>query len=171
LLLKYRADINAKNDSGQTAIDVAAGRGNRSTADVLLENGETLDIGLAAGLGMWDVVRDLLEADPAAMNFTRCGGTPLHWAARSGQVHVARVLLARGADIEARNDRSKTPLYVAALAGGEAVVKLLLAAGANANTTDRFRCTIIDSIQRSKLSFPGIVNLLRQYGASGRDPP
>lgn len=44
---------------------------------------------------------------------------------------MVKLLLVRGADIEARDDYDRTPVSLAAWSGNEAVVKLLLAKGAD----------------------------------------
>src|SRR5258706_487995 len=62
------------------------------------------------------------------------GGTPLHDAALNGKVTTARILLARGADINAQETESgTTALYAAASLGRENVVALLLEKGADPN--------------------------------------
>ncbi|KAH6981804.1 hypothetical protein BKA56DRAFT_549653 [Ilyonectria sp. MPI-CAGE-AT-0026] len=60
------------------------------------------------------------------------GRTPLIWAAKGGHEAVVRLLLDRGADIEAADeDEGQTPLLWAAEEGYEAVVRLLLDRGAD----------------------------------------
>jgi ankyrin repeat protein len=79
-----------------------------------------------------EVVR-MLDAQPNLMEANRpiYGWSLLNDAARSGQADVARVLLARGADVNRGNQSGATPLYIAALKGHEEVVSLLLRAGAD----------------------------------------
>ena len=56
-------------------------------------------------------------------------GTPLMVAAAEGQVNVLRVLLARGADIEAHDFSGRTAIVYAAVNGHVDCVRLLLTAG------------------------------------------
>jgi len=56
--------------------------------------------------------------------------TPLSIAAEQGQVEVARVLLGRGADVEAAERNGYTPLTRAIWRGHEEIVALLQQAGA-----------------------------------------
>jgi ankyrin repeat protein len=73
-----------------------------------------------------------LGADPNKRN--DAGATALMWAALDPE--KTRVLLAHGADVNARSAEMRTPLMVAAgRPGGAPVVKLLLAHGANPNPT------------------------------------
>jgi hypothetical protein len=59
----------------------------------------------------------------------RDGRTPLWWATWNGHEAVVKLLLAKGAELEARDSEGQTPLSWASENGHEAVV-LLLAQGA-----------------------------------------
>lgn len=59
--------------------------------------------------------------------------SPLHEAARSGSPRAIQALLARGAQIEARDAQGNTALHRACLRGSWPAVSALLAAGANPN--------------------------------------
>ena len=72
---------------------------------------------------------------------TQDDGTPLHYAARYGHKDVAELLLAEGADVNAKDDFAHTPLHHAAQAPiqrSAATVELLIAHGADANAKDYF---------------------------------
>ncbi len=57
------------------------------------------------------------------------GDTPLHTAVLSDRARVAKMLLAKGVDVDALNGRNLTPLYLAVLQGSS-IVYALLSAGA-----------------------------------------
>jgi ankyrin repeat protein len=61
------------------------------------------------------------------------GRTPLHLAARSGNIDECRRQLALGALVDARDNLGWTPLGMAAGKGHAAIVGLLLDHGANLN--------------------------------------
>ena len=69
--------------------------------------------------------------------------TPLHMDCQQGHIEVARLLLAAGAPVDARDSYGNTPFWKAAFAfqGGEPeLIRLLLEAGADPdckNNTDR----------------------------------
>jgi cytohesin len=83
-------------------------------------------------------VKALLDegTDVNAKN-SRMGYTALHGAARNGHKEVVELLLANGADINARENQSKTPLFLAVEYGKKEIVELLLARGADVNAAAR----------------------------------
>ncbi len=70
--------------------------------------------------------------------------TPLHEAAAMGHLEVARLLLERGADVNAKNKHGFTPLHFAAGIGHTDVAKLLLEHGADVNAKDEHGRTPAD---------------------------
>src|SRR5262245_42612335 len=82
-------------------------------------------------------VRRLLDIDPQCIEFPdSLGNHPLHVAAYSGQTVLVRLLLEKGADVNASGDLGKTPLHYAALDGEREVAKILLEHGADPSPTD-----------------------------------
>jgi ankyrin repeat protein len=57
------------------------------------------------------------------------GDTPLHAAAHGNQKDVVRLLIERGADVDARNPAGRTPLDETTFHNATAAAKLLVAAG------------------------------------------
>ena len=62
------------------------------------------------------------------------GWSPLHYAATGGSAAIVRLLLSKGATLEARSPNGSTPLMMAARYGNEEAVDALLAAGADRTT-------------------------------------
>jgi hypothetical protein len=98
--------------------------------------------GAASNTDLFDAVRSgdaektkaLLQADPKlAEARTEDGSTALHLAALEGEAAVARVLLAGGAQVNARGLREETPLHMAMYDGHREVAEVLLASGADVN--------------------------------------
>jgi len=73
------------------------------------------------------------------------GLTALHWAARHGHVEAARLLIEKGANVNAREKAvsRSTPLHAAAVYGHLGIAKLLLAKGAEVDSMDRYGSTPI----------------------------
>ena len=77
--------------------------------------------------GIVEIVAGLVEIEGCDINqidFT--GSTPLHWAARSGDVGVVKALLGRGGVNLDTPDNGDTPLHVAACFAREDVMEILI---------------------------------------------
>jgi hypothetical protein len=119
----------------------------------------------AAKAGDLQWVRRLLAEDSKAVHKAgRYGATPLHWASVSDFVDIAEILIANGADVNARTNNDATPLHDAAEYGRDAAVELLCRCGALIDATDfRGRSALHDAVFGGKLS---VVKLLLLRGAS-----
>ena len=90
-----------------------------------------------------DAVRRALGADADANSYNLSGFAPLHSAARSGNVDIARLLVENGANVNIRADKDKgrnedTPLHLATFNGHVDMVNFLLKSGANPNAKNSF---------------------------------
>mgnify|MGYP001192676035 FL=1 len=89
-------------------------------------------IHLQAKEGKGAEVSRLLQADPKMRDVrTPLGSTPLHFAATNPDRSAMTVLLAAGADPNARDGEGSTPLHMAAYASKAQNVQQLLEAGAD----------------------------------------
>jgi ankyrin repeat protein len=99
------------------------------------------------------------------------GGTPMYWAAVNGRKEIVELLIAKGADVNAKSKRG-TPLHFAAKGGHREVAKLLIAKGADVNAKTGDGVTPLDwaedvkNWQRSetKVAKKETADLLRKYG-------
>lgn len=110
-----------------------------------------------------DCLRSLLDqgADPNTRNGS--GATALMWAA--GDLSKVRLLLARGAQVNAASEDGRTPLMIAARHEGAApVVRLLLEKGADVNAKDIQGATAL-----VQAATAGDVETLRVLIARGAD--
>lgn len=108
-----------------------------SRANAVATDGFT-PLGLAAFFGHPAAVRLLLDrgADPnlPAQNATKVA--PIHSAVAGGSAEIVGELLARGANVHARQEGGFTPLHSAAGEGREEMVRLLLSHGADRTARD-----------------------------------
>ncbi|RZA35675.1 MAG: ankyrin repeat domain-containing protein [Lysobacteraceae bacterium] len=107
LLLHPGIDLEAQAMNGNTALMMAAFKGNLRAAEALLAKGAKVN---------------------------RAGWTALHYAAAGGSEDIARLLIARKALLNAVSPRESgayTPLMMAAREAQPGMVRLLLAAGAD----------------------------------------
>jgi len=76
----------------------------------------------------------------------------LLWVAERGHEAVVRLLLNKGADLEAKNKNNRTLLSLAAENGHEAVVRLLLDKGANLEAKENSRTPLSRSAGDPRIS-------------------
>jgi len=114
-LLKQRADVNAADVDGTTALQWAAHWNDLET------------------------VKALLGAGAKANAASRYGVTPLHEAAAIGSAPIVNALLRAGAAVDPAYGEGETPLMMAARSGNLETVKQLVEAGASVNAAEKFR--------------------------------
>jgi ankyrin repeat protein len=139
-LLMNKADVNAAEGDGATALHWASYRDDLESAGLLIRAGANVnaanDLGVtplwAASLnGSASMVKKLLEAGANPNAALLSGETPLMVAARSGSSRVVEQLLASGANVNAQATRRQTALMWAVAQQHADVVKVLLAHGAD----------------------------------------
>ena len=139
-LLAERAEVNAAQADGMTALHWAAYLDDIALAKTLCEAGADVKaanrygvtpLSLACANGNSALVELLLAggADPNTQG--RGGETVLMTAARTGRSGPIQALLARGADVNAKERRGQTAIMWAAAEGHTEVVRLLINAGAD----------------------------------------
>jgi ankyrin repeat protein len=146
-LLRARADVNAAQPDGTTALAWAVHLGQRHMAEALLDSGanaNTADeygetpVTLAAANGDAALVQRLLAAggSPSAARWN--GETAVMIAAGAGSLGAVRQLALRGADVNAAEPRGgQTALMWAAAEGHSDVVAGLVTMGANVDAASR----------------------------------
>ncbi len=142
LLEEHPGLVNARNENGDSLLLTAAYMGRRDLFDLLLEKGAGVSLFEASAVGLSGRVLEHLDGDPALVNsYSHDGWTPLHLASFFGHEQVAQILLARGADVNARSKstrfaRENTPLHAAAANRQVGVAEVLIAHGADVNAKD-----------------------------------
>lgn len=141
-LAGQKADVNAAQPDGTTALEWAAHWNDLDAVRALLSSGANpklanrygvTPLSEAAAVGNAPMIEALLAAgaDPNTLT-TRDGETVLMTAARSGSLDAVKILLAHGAEVNAKeNYRGQTALMWAAAEHHADVVKILLDHGAD----------------------------------------
>ena len=137
-MLAAGLDPNQLDPRGQPALILALQTESLKVARVLLDaKGVQVDIRNRAGETPLMMAALKAEVDAATALLAhgaavqKDGWSPLHYAATGGSAAIVRLLLSKGAALEARSPNGSTPLMMAARYGNEEAVDALLAAGAD----------------------------------------
>lgn len=141
------ADVNAIDQSGDSALVMAVRRNDFEVTRILLDAQANYEINdrfgqtpliLATRKGNAEMAMLLLDSGANINQKDMNGQTAFVAAIRSGRRAIAPLLAARGVDLESRDKQGMTPLMVAAAEGDDDTVKLLLERGAKPHSRDRF---------------------------------
>ncbi|MGH9784243.1 MAG: ankyrin repeat domain-containing protein, partial [Terriglobia bacterium] len=140
-LVGQRADVNAAQADGTTALAWAVHRDDLDMADLLIRAGANVNaenglgvtpLSLACTNGSAAMVQKLATAGANPNLALRTGETPLLTCARTGNVEAVKSLLARGADVNAKEGRrGQTALMWAVAQKHAEVVRALIQGGAD----------------------------------------
>jgi ankyrin repeat protein len=177
-LLEARADANAPQVDGSTALHWAAYHDDLETAGRLLRAGANAKaanrygvtpLSLACTNGNGAMVELLLDAGADPNTSLPAGETALLTAARTGRIQAVRALLARGADVHAKEaGRGQTALMWAAAEGHVEVVEALVRAGADFRARlDSGFTPLLFAVREGRT---GVVQALLKAGADVNDP-
>jgi uncharacterized protein len=153
-LLATGVDVNAKNKDGETALAAAAGtyKGSDEIVELLLDRGARVNERSLGDIAIWVDVGFGFHDDPMPSYSFRCGNsfgpmaeayskadklgvTPVLAAASVGNTKIVELLLAKGAEIEARTFEGVTPLMLATIANDVDSMRMLIVKGAQVNAT------------------------------------
>ena len=169
-LIRAKADANALQADGATAIQWAAYRNDLELAQLLIAAGANVNapnhdgatpLSLAAENGSAAMIEKLIEAGADPNQRLANGETPLMMAARNGSVAAIKVLLHHKADVNTKETlRGTTALMWAAEQGHSDAVKALVARGADLGVatewdTRNSRLNIAPTVQQRAQSAQG----------------
>jgi ankyrin repeat protein len=148
LLVQYGLDVKTKTPSGDTALIEAAWNGNIEVVRYLISQGADAKATIA---------------DPPFKGFTA-----LSFAAALDHAEIGDLLIAAGADVNARDGSGYTPLHWAAMSerGDARLVRSMIAAGADVNLKGAFDETPLT--WAAKRGETPIVDALKRAGAQGQ---
>lgn len=160
-LIRQKADVNATQGDGMTALHWAAFRDDVETARLLLaaganfntttRNGALTPLLLACVNGDPAMVEALLKAGADANSAKADGATALMAAATSGNAQALKVLLDHGANVNATEKvHGQTALMFAAALNRAEAVRMLASRGAPMGAT-----TVVEKIEQQRLDDNG----------------
>jgi ankyrin repeat protein len=139
-LIDRKADVNAPQVDGATALHWAVHHDNGEAADLLIKAGAKVDVA------------------------NREGVTPLAMASLYGSAAMVDRLLGAGANANARGPHGETMLMLAARNGNPVLIKRLAAAGADVNAKESLRGTTA-LMWAAEQRHPEAVQVLLEIGA------
>jgi ankyrin repeat protein len=171
-LLQQKADVNGAQGDGSTALHWAAYRDDVDMLKLLLSAGADVKAAtrvdgitplfMACTNGNASAIDALLKAGADAKSVKGNGTTALMTVAASGSVEAVKLLLDRGAEINAKETvHGQTALMFAAALNRVDAVKLLLARGADANVT-----STVKKLERVRFDQDG--NIVETPAGGGR---
>src|ERR1700693_176363 len=185
-LLEQKADVNAPQTDGATAIQWASYGDDMEMAGLLISAGANVKLATREGAtalylasihGNPAMIDKLLNAGADPNERGPEGETPLMLASRAGNLDAIKVLLDHKADINAKDKiRGTTALMWATEQAHPAAVQLLIARGANVSAatepdTRNYRNNLANTVtQRLNSSFGAVGQAKARVGAAPGSP-
>lgn len=178
LLDSHGANINKEDKKKRSPIFMAAKLGHHGVFHLLLNRGAILNahhehgntcLHVAASNGFEDILEALLDPTDQrniVNTVNHFGETPLHFAARSGNLFSIHHLHRMGASVDKVTENGNTPLAYATAYGNLVAVQALKEKGANIEATNSVGETILQVA--TKYRHPHIVAELLNFGALPR---
>src|SRR5882672_9737840 len=173
-LLQQRVDVNVPQADGATALHWAAHWSDVDTADLLLRAGANPNalnelgvtpLSLACTNASAAMVQRLLEAG-ANPNATGARVPPLMTCARTGSVEAVRALIARKADVNAREAvRDQTALMWAVAQKRADVARILIEGGADVRARSRLSRVVVNRANPNDI-YTAVVGTVSQGGST-----
>ncbi|HET9467344.1 MAG TPA: ankyrin repeat domain-containing protein [Vicinamibacterales bacterium] len=174
LLADRKANVNAVNDAGLTALMMAVtdiekvrlllDRG--ADVNAVSKRGRTALMLAAASDNSAAIVRLLMARGANAKAVDVMKGTALHQAVRGGDIETIRMMVDAGLGVNDADFAGFTPLMGAAFTGSVAAAKLLIAKGANVNAVSGD-----GSFQKVKMGTIALGNWTPLLAAASSGPP
>ena len=190
LLLNHAAKVDAVDKFGRTPLcEVSGGEYNSEEAGIgvarlLLERGADVNVRiqnqltplhLASRRGKLEMTRILLDHAAKIDAMSSLGNTPLYevilakYECEEAGMGVARLLLERGADVNAQNKIQWAPLHATCYCGKTEMTRLLLDHAANVDAVNNDGETPLHCASRGKYDSEeagiGVAQLLLEHGA------
>ncbi|MBI4472673.1 MAG: ankyrin repeat domain-containing protein [Acidobacteria bacterium] len=164
-LLQQKADVNAAQSDGMTALHWAAHKDNLEIARMLVQAGADVKRGTRLGSilplfmactnGSAPMIELLLKAGADANSTNELGTTALMQAAASGSVEAVTTLVNYGANVNAKEKaRQQTALMFAAARNRAPIIRVLAAGGADLDAVSKITAISNDLVDEDGNPIP-----------------
>ena len=159
---------DAKDANGVSLLMQTLYRGRRDLAEAIASKKHDLDIFEAASLGRLEPLKKCLHETDALNSYSKDGFTALHFACYFGQPEAARLLIEKGARVDAvaNNATQVMPLHSAASSRNLAAARLLIEHGAPVNARQQGGWVPIHAAAQN--GDADMVDLLLAHGAEAQ---
>ena len=173
LLVESGAEVDTRNNDGDTPLFWAASKGHIEVVQLLIEQHADVNacdskgrscLWTAAFNGHTDVVRALVSAGADVHLQKNDGSSPLTAASQERHIDCVKLLVDSGAEVETRQNNGETPLYWAANKGHIEVVQFLIEQHADINACDSYGQSCLWTA-----AFDGHTDVVRALVSAGAD--
>jgi hypothetical protein len=166
LLVERGANLNLRNAAGRLPLHDCFELGRDEFAQFLLASGAEADVCMAAGYGLYDRLREILNHDPEQANDLQTGLLPVGWSVYGQKAESARILFEYGAIVD-RPPYDVEAWGPATHVANVDITRMMLANGASPNCRNKNGDTPIHSVIKSRLVVDptAFVELLLAHGA------
>ncbi len=148
LLKEHPQLLGAKTEQGLSLLMLAAYYKNATVLDYFNRHKPDLTLFEAAAIGNLEVLKNIINDDPASVNsFSPDGFTPLGLASYFGQQEAVSLLIGSGANVNtySNNGMKVAPLHSAVASKNIAIAHILLNNGADVNAKQTLGVTPLHS--------------------------
>ncbi|KAL7065694.1 hypothetical protein ACR3K2_38590 [Cryptosporidium serpentis] len=162
VLLKYKCDINMRDQKFWTPLHIAVSKKFSETVNILLEAGADINLLLphtcapcrggpisskaihfAAIKGNSTITETLIKYGSSINDQDEDGKTPLHYASFRKNLLYVKWLISNGADVRIVDKSGRAPLHIAAIAGHVDIAEELINAGSSVDLLDCWDMTAL----------------------------
>ena len=162
--------INARSESGYTAIHYASFRGDMEVIHILINNGAIVDLCNNEGLNVLHLAAQgnktiamiyfVEKYKMDIMKTDNIGSTPLHWASYVGSEECFLYIMTLNPDINRQDIEGLTPLHLAVTSDRSRIIKKLLHKGADKNIRDKQNRTPFQlAIEKNKIAVSELLSV------------
>ncbi|KAI7763730.1 hypothetical protein LZL87_011587 [Fusarium oxysporum] len=166
-LISQAANVNGRNEDGDTPLKCAIRYDQVGTASLLLQAGAQSNklppLFKAASVGSLKIARMLIDSGESVDGKSKTGKPYFVDVVAKGNLDGIRFLLENGAPVNAKNERREEVIVQVVKTDNIEVTRLLLAHGANANAKDAIGEEII--VYAVKKGIVELANILLDHGA------